>query len=279
MAGLAGSPAGIDGETFHGGCKSRRSIRWFPDDETAMTAVHQLRLRFSNAYLLVGDQRAVLIDTGSRGDAGAIRTACAAAGVEIRDLALILHTHVHSDHFGNTADLAAAAKCPVSYHPNDCVLAEQGHNGRLQGVGVRGRILSRLLSNLPFQSWRADIEASDGLRLDEFGIPATVLHTPGHTAGSISVLLDNGDAIVGDLLMGGYAGGVLLPSRPNFHYFADDLSLAMESLDRVLGVSSGRLFVGHGGPVSHAATRRWRTFIAKPGLGFSEGTPGATRAG
>jgi hypothetical protein len=70
--------------------------------------------------------------------------------------------------------------------------------------------------------------------------------------------MDSGDAIVGDMLMGGYAGGAVLPSRPNFHYFADDLPLSMDSLDRVLRVSSGRLFVGHGGPVAHAAALRWR---------------------
>jgi glyoxylase-like metal-dependent hydrolase (beta-lactamase superfamily II) len=230
-----------------------------------MTAVHPIRLRFSNAYLLVGDHRPVLIDTGSRGDARGIQAACAAAGVELRDLALILHTHVHSDHFGNTAGLAAVAKCSVSYHPKDAILAEQGHNGRLQGVGMRGRILSRLFSNLPFQSRGADLEASEGLRLDEFGVPATILHTPGHTAGSISVLMDSGDAIVGDILMGGYAGGALSPSRPNFHYFADNLSLAMESLDRVLRVSSGRLFVGHGGPLAHEAVLRWRASRAHAG--------------
>ncbi len=56
---------------------------------------------------------------------------------------------------------------------------------------MRGRILSRLLSNLPFQSYRLDLEASEGLRLDEFGVPATILHSPGHTAGSISVIMDS----------------------------------------------------------------------------------------
>lgn len=223
-----------------------------------MTSVHPIRLRSSNAYVLIGDRRPVLVDTGSRGDAGRIEAGCAALGVTIRDLGLILHTHVHSDHFGTTADLAAAAKCPVSYHPDDRVLAEQGHNGRLRGVGMRGRVLSRLLSYLPFQSAGIDLPACDGQRLDEFGIAATILHTPGHTPGSISVLTDDGDAIVGDMLMGGYVGGALWPSRPNFHYFADDLSQAMESLDRVLGAACGRLFVGHGGPVAHAAVARWR---------------------
>lgn len=223
-----------------------------------MTVIHPIRLRFSNAYLLIGDHRPILVDTGSRGDSQGIEAECAAVGVELRDLALILHTHVHSDHFGNTAELAAAVKCPVAYHPNDQMLAAQGHNGCLRGVRIRGRMLARLLSHLPFPSRGADLPATEGLRLDQFGVAATIFHTPGHTPGSISVLMDQGEAIVGDMIMGGYAGGVLWPSRPNFHYFADDLSLAMDSLDRVLRASSGRLFVGHGGPLQHEAVVRWR---------------------
>jgi len=45
-----------------------------------------------------------------------------------------------------------------------------------------------------------DIILHDGDRLDEYGVPATVIHTPGHTPGSSVLLVDNGVAIVGDLL-------------------------------------------------------------------------------
>ena len=222
-----------------------------------MSLVHPIRLRYSNAYIVVG-ARPILIDTGSQGDAARIVAGCAAAGITIRDLALILHTHVHSDHFGNTASLATEVGCPVAYHVRDRPLAMLGNNGPLRGVGLRGRILARLLCNLPFRSRAADIDAADGMRLDGFGIAGSVLHTPGHTPGSISVLLDSGDAIIGDVIMGGYAGGAIRPTKPNFHYFADDLAAAMASVDRVLAVTSGRLFVGHGGPLSHEAVVRWR---------------------
>lgn len=222
-----------------------------------MNVIHPLRLRYSNAYLVIGD-RPVLVDTGSRGDAPRIVAGCDAVGVKVRDLALILHTHVHSDHFGNTADLAAEAGCPVAYHPNDRLLAMRGDNGPLRGVGLRGRVLAKMLSHLPFQGRAADVDADDGLRLDAFGIAGSVLHTPGHTPGSISVVLDSGDAILGDVIMGGWAGGAILPSRPNFHYFADDLSVAMASLDRILDATTGRLFVGHGGPIARDAVARWR---------------------
>ena len=222
-----------------------------------MSVIHPLRLRYSNAYLVVGD-RPILVDTGSRGDAAKIVAGCAAAGVKIRDLAMILHTHVHSDHFGNTAELAAEAGCPVAYPPGDRPLATRGNNGPLQGVGLRGRILARLLAHLPFRTRAADIDADEGSRLDEFGVSGSILHTPGHTPGSISVLLDAGDAIVGDVIMGGWAGGAIRPSQPNFHYFADDLPGAMASIDRILAAASGRLFVGHGGPLNHDAVVKWR---------------------
>lgn len=222
-----------------------------------MTAIHHLRLRFSNAYLVVG-RRPILVDTGSRGDMERIEAGLAALGIDVGDLALILQTHVHSDHVGNTAALARRARCPVSYHPADRSLADRGDNGPLRGIGLRGRLLARLFRHLPFEPVAADVAAADGMRLDDFGVAGTVLHTPGHTAGSIALILDSGDAIVGDTLMGGYAGGAVFPARPNYHYFADDLPAAMESLDKVLAATRGTLFVGHGGPLRHEDVARWR---------------------
>ena len=222
-----------------------------------MSVIHRFRLRVSNAYLVVGD-RPILVDTGSRGDAAQIEAGCTAAGVRMNDLALILHTHVHSDHFGNTAQFAARFGCPVAYHRADAGLIAQGHNGRIRGVGLRGQLLAPLVSGVPFERAAADISAREGMRLDEFGVAGAILHTPGHTAGSISLMLDSGDAIIGDVIMGGYAGGAILPSHPTFHYFADDLPGAMASLDRILAATSGRLFVGHGGPLHHHAVAQWR---------------------
>ena len=222
-----------------------------------MSVIHRFRLRVSNAYLVVGD-RPILVDTGSRGDAARIEAGCAAAGVRMNDLALILHTHVHSDHFGNTAQFAARFGCPVAYHRADAGLIAQGHNGRIRGVGLRGQLLAPLVSGVPFERAAADISAREGMRLDEFGVAGAILHTPGHTAGSISLMLDSGDAIIGDVIMGGYAGGAIRPSQPNFHYFADDLPGAMASLDRILAATSARLFVGHGGPLHHQAVAKWR---------------------
>lgn len=52
---------------------------------------------------------------------------CAAVGVTIRDLALIVHARVHSAQCGNAVELATVALCPVACHPGDWSLAVQGN--------------------------------------------------------------------------------------------------------------------------------------------------------
>ncbi|MGB9724410.1 MAG: hypothetical protein ACP5OO_07485 [Chloroflexia bacterium] len=42
----------------------------------------------------------------------------------------------------------------------------------------------------------------DGDTLEDWGLPAHILHTPGHTADSLSLLLEDGTALVGDLVVG-----------------------------------------------------------------------------
>ncbi len=139
---------------------------------------------------------------------------------------MIVHTHVHSDHMGCTAEIAREARCPVAYHPGDLPLAGLASNGALKGIGLRGAIMAKVFSDVSFEAVKADLLLDDGQSLSDFGSNVTVLSTPGHTAGSISLLTADGDAIIGDVMMGGYMGGLLRPTKPNFHYFAEDLERA-----------------------------------------------------
>jgi hypothetical protein len=62
--------------------------------------------------------------------------------------------------------------------------------------------------------------------------------------------LGNGDAIVGDVMMGGWLGGAIRPTTPNYHYFVDDWSAVNQSITRLLSVAPQRWHVGHGGPLT-----------------------------
>lgn len=218
--------------------------------------IHVLKLGVSNAYLLLG-AKPILVDTGGPGETDALRAKLRQHDVDFSQISLVLHTHVHSDHMGCTADIVEEAKCPVGYHPADQLLVDQAHNGKLKGVGLRGKIMSRFYSYVHFEPQTANIQLVDGLDLGPFGIDARVLATPGHTPGSISIVTASGDAIVGDIIMGGYLGGMFSPSKPNYHYFADDLALAMQSLGKLLPQVTGKLYVGHGGPLEVEHVRQW----------------------
>ena len=220
-------------------------------------AVHPIRLSVSNAYLLVGE-RPVLVDAGSKGEADAIEREMKRHGVAPGDLALIVHTHAHSDHVGASAEMLRRSGAPGALHPADDALLASGSNGRLNGVGLRGKAMSPIFSNLKFEPFAPSITLRDGMMLTEYGLPgARIAETPGHTAGHVSVLLPDGQGIVGDVLMGGGLGGKVRPHDPRYHYFAEDLGAIHASLGKLLAETVTLWHPGHGGPLQRRDVRRW----------------------
>jgi glyoxylase-like metal-dependent hydrolase (beta-lactamase superfamily II) len=86
---------------------------------------------------------------------------------------------------------------------------EYGRNQATKPTSRRAKLLHWLVND-EFPPVRPDILLPDEMPLQAFGVDGKVVYTPGHTAGSISVLLSTGEAIVGDLLMGGWLGGLFL---------------------------------------------------------------------
>ena len=79
------------------------------------------------------------------------------------------------------------------------------------------------------------------------------------------VLLDDGDAVVGDLVRGGFAFARIRPHHPVRHFFAEDVAGVRRGLDLVLEHDPRDLYVGHGGPNVHPAdVRRRLDSIAPP---------------
>lgn len=222
-----------------------------------MTQVVQIKLKVSNAYLLIGE-RPLLVDSGSPHEQEKIVKVMRGYDVRPEDLSLIVHTHVHSDHVGSTAALKEMSGAPIAYHPADQPLMNQGHNGSLRGTSIHGLVLTYFFQKQPFESVAADVALTDGLSLLPYGVRGRVVHTPGHTAGSVSIMLESGEAIIGDVLMGGFLGGQLLPERPRWHYFAENLGAVKSSLAKIMAQSPQKLYVGHGGPLAAQAVQAFR---------------------
>ncbi|HWA26179.1 MAG TPA: MBL fold metallo-hydrolase [Lacunisphaera sp.] len=181
----------------------------------------------SNCYLLRG-KRPVLIDTGAPGDLKRILAGLKGAGVAPRDLALILLTHGHSDHAGCAAELRRRTGAQIALHAGDLPLVQAGRNGVIAVQDWIGRVIRPLVDE-EFEAFEPDLVFKEGIALEPYGLRGRVLPTPGHTAGSISVVLANGEALIGDTLR----GSLVWPNRAREHYFCNDPELNHRSLVRL----------------------------------------------
>jgi glyoxylase-like metal-dependent hydrolase (beta-lactamase superfamily II) len=213
-----------------------------------------IRLSISNAFLLKGP-RPVLIDTGCPNDHATLLKVLARESVAVRDLALILHTHGHRDHAGGTAQLKSMTAAPTAIHPADADMLRQGANRTLTATNLTGSLI-RPFVDRPFPKLEPDILVGEETDLRPYGVPGRILLTPGHTAGSITIVLDSGEALAGDLLIGGYLGGLFAPHRPGYPYFAEDMPTLNASIRKLMAQPVTRLYVGHGGPLEAEAVRK-----------------------
>jgi hydroxyacylglutathione hydrolase len=212
-----------------------------------MISIIHLKLSMSNAFLLRGEKD-ILVDTGSPADFPTLTRLLGKHGIQLDDLALIVLTHVHFDHAGTVAALVKQANCLVAVHRLEKENLELGQNAPIIPVHSLGKMLMPFMG-ARFAPTSADILIDDALDLSPYGVAAQVIFTPGHTPGSVSILTDDHQAIVGDLCGGGWPLGQFQPGRPRYHYWASSVEDVQASLKRVFASQPSQIHVGHGGPL------------------------------
>ena len=213
----------------------------------------RIKCAISNCYLLLGE-RPVLVDTGAPGDLQRILGALKVHGLEPTELALILLTHSHSDHAGGAAELRRRSGAKIALHIGDAGLARAGENGVLAAQDPFGRLVRPFVDE-PFESFEPDLIFRDSFSLTPYGIKGRVLATPGHTLGSASVVLDSGEAIIGDVLR----GSILWPNRAAPHFFCADPEMNTRSIVRLAREGLLRCYPGNFGSFPGAQLGRFLT--------------------
>ncbi|HEY74943.1 MAG TPA: MBL fold metallo-hydrolase [Thermoflexia bacterium] len=202
--------------------------------------VHPIPLRVACAYLITSDDGTVLVDAGAPRQERTILQYLAQFGGG--DLRLIFITHAHFDHYGSAAAIRRATGAPIAVHEADRDPMARGETpiGTARGYGRLTFLLAPLIDRwFQPEPTEADVVLEDGEDLTRFGIPGRVVHTPGHTFGSSTLLLDDGTAFVGDL--------VATVVRPRLqHLYAQDWDLLQRSLERLAELAPKRVYPGHG---------------------------------
>jgi len=201
----------------------------------------------ANVYLLV-DDGLTLVDTGFFGRADRILEQIEELGYSPSDINRIIITHHHADHVGSLAALKKVTQAEIIAHPADAPYID----GSLPQPGPsRPQWLSNFLPRFGWL-WTTEPVAVDTLVNDGDELPILggikILHTPGHTPGSICLYLQSKRLLIaGDLLA--HRFGLKLPSRA----FTVDIDQEMQSIKRIAALEVDIICFGHGSPIIHQA--------------------------
>lgn len=192
------------------------------------------------SFLLLGEERTILVDTGfSDADSDLIIERLENAGRKHDDLKLCILTHRHGDHVGGLKKLKRVLKFELMAHELDVEGIKKISTSDVDHVLKGGEI----------------IQDCGGIR---------ILHTPGHTPGSISLFLPKARTLIaGDAILS--AGEHLIVS-PN--YLSSDPEQAKESAERLIKMNLDieRVLVGHGDDVYEDGQQKLGRILAGPRL-------------
>jgi glyoxylase-like metal-dependent hydrolase (beta-lactamase superfamily II) len=196
----------------------------------------------TNAYLMWDghSDEALVLDPGM-GAAAALVERAADIGLRIH---LIANSHGHIDHVFDNAAMKRASGAPLAIHPDD------GY--RLSGENIYGLDVEPSVAE-------QDLNEGDGLAIGDLRF--RVLHTPGHTEGSVCLYeADRGLLLAGDVLFRGSYGRTDLPGGNDQQMVA--------SLRRLIGEipSQTRILPGHGPETTMAQEAAWLVRIARAGF-------------
>jgi glyoxylase-like metal-dependent hydrolase (beta-lactamase superfamily II) len=207
---------------------------------------------------LVFAERPFLIDTGIPGSAPQILDVLSHEGVDPRDLAFILITHGHTDHTGSLPELKQASGAPVVVQRKDAPFVAEGTSAPVRGRTPEERRMvdamatQRRIRQEHMRGVEPDVVVDDEMDLGPLGVKGRALRTPGHTEGGLTVLLDSGEAFVGDLIAADYRD----PHVPGPGMFAVDVDEMDESIARVVALEPRVVHTGHAGSFTIEQLRR-----------------------
>jgi hydroxyacylglutathione hydrolase len=213
------------------------------------TDIFSLKLGLNSSYLIRGVKGIVMVDAGTPNKINAFKRKLSRLYINPGDIKMIMLTHSHFDHAGSAKDIKDLTGAKIVIHESEKAYLEDGGFIMPKGVNTWGRISRQILfpffKKIRFARPKADIIAGDSeMSLLEYGIDGRIIHTPGHTPGSLSILLDTGEAFVGCLAHAGFPFRV----GSGLPIYAVDIEKVKESWKLMISKGARIVFPGHGNP-------------------------------
>ena len=209
--------------------------------------IYKIMDKRSNCYLVIKNEYYVLIDTSIDYEKEMLLDNLKKLNVE--KLNYIMQTHSHFDHTGNTQYLQEYFKCNVFIHSSEVRYLNEGYSYLPKGTIWITKLFTTIVGNkiMNFQRYQGcpiDVIFDEITICNDFLniLNIQLLHTPGHTSGSVSFIIDNEIAVVGDTMVN--KNGNIFPP------FADFPELLPEAWKNLLDTNCRIFLPSHGNEIN-----------------------------
>jgi glyoxylase-like metal-dependent hydrolase (beta-lactamase superfamily II) len=217
-----------------------------------MTRFHIINLGITKVYLLESPGGYLLIDTGYPNDFYKFLKAMKRIDVAISEIQYLLLTHHHDDHAGFSSKLVKDTGCKLMVHSEALSYLSEGRSEDISKplnscINLVFSVFSLYHGEYKFPPLTVKedyivISGDDNEILKNIGIDGKILHTPGHTHDSISVILSDGTAFVGDAAMN-ILSFCKIKYRP---IYIQDIDTVYKSWKKLINHGAKRIFPAHG---------------------------------
>lgn len=198
----------------------------------------------SNSYLISKENLNVLVDTGNRSSYHSLRKNIDSLGLIHKKIALLILTHTHYDHCQNAFAIREDEDCKILMGEKEVGFVKNGYSPLPAGTFLITKFISDIGNRIGkrrfgYKPFTPDTLVGEEFYWEQNDFEIKILGTNGHSEGSISVIVDNEIAIVGDEMLGVYKGSVFPP-------FADDIIKMINGWGRLLKTGCDIFLPGHG---------------------------------
>jgi glyoxylase-like metal-dependent hydrolase (beta-lactamase superfamily II) len=219
---------------------------------------------YVNMFLLAEGEALTLVDSGLKGSEKRIARELAKIRRKPGEIRHVLVTHHHADHVGSLAAIKkASADAAVYVHPTDApIVSGETRRPPANPDSMLGRIAGPIIERLP--AAKPPPVAPDHLVNEGDELPIgggiQVIHTPGHTMGSVSYLVRGHGGV---LFAGDAAGHIMgrLGGSPGM--FTENMDAAKASIRKLAEMQFDTACFGHGSVLKGKANAAFRRYVEK----------------
>jgi glyoxylase-like metal-dependent hydrolase (beta-lactamase superfamily II) len=195
-----------------------------------MENILRLTVRSTHFFLIDGPKGKLLVDAGW--DWAEFAAQLKAYQVAVTDIRYILFTHHHPDHAGLVQQIKELSGARLLIHACQIPFLSELEAYAAKKGGIK-----------PIQVGKNDLVSPNREDLARIGFKGEIVETPGHSDDSISLVLDSGVAMIGDLALPGFVG-------------EEQLGLICASWTRLLEKGVTRFYHSHTDPIPAVQSRQ-----------------------